>query len=87
MRVSPIANTPPVVDGGAAVAPIVRGTTVNTTVRDFDGDGLPDRLIGFRMSDLVAAGFSAGTRDLVLRTTATPSPWEARDATPPAVAP
>ena len=81
------ADTRLVVNGSSAVAPITRGTVVNTSVRDVNGDGRVDRIIGFSMSALRSAGFSPGASSLVLRPTATPTPWEAFDVTPPSVVP
>jgi endonuclease G len=81
------ANVRLVVNGGAEVQPNRRGTMVNTSVADFDGDGRADRLIAFRMSDLRAAGFSATASDLVLRPAGGSPAWEARDPAPPAVIP
>ncbi|MGZ8467830.1 MAG: DNA/RNA non-specific endonuclease [Gemmatirosa sp.] len=76
-----------IVNGGAAVAPAMRGTVVNTSVRDMNGDGRPDRVISFNMSALRAAGFSTTARELVLRPTGATPVWEAFDVTPPVVVP
>ena len=81
------ADTRLVVNGTAPVAPIQRGTVVNTSVRDVNGDGRADRIIGFSMANLRAAGFAVGASSLVLRPTATPTSWEAFDATLPTVVP
>jgi DNA/RNA endonuclease G (NUC1) len=75
------------VNGGAAVAPLVRGTVVSTTVRDMNGDGRLDRTISFSMSALRAAGFSATARELVLRLAGATPAWEAFDLTPANVVP
>jgi DNA/RNA endonuclease G (NUC1) len=76
-----------IVNGGTAVAPIVRGTTVNTSVADVNGDGRPDRQIGFATSALRAAGLAPGASSLVLRPLGTPPAWEGHDITPPTVVP
>ncbi len=81
------ADTRLVVNGSALVAPIQRGTVVNTSLRDVNGDGRQDRVIGFSMSALRAAGFSVGASSLVLRPTATPTAWEAFDVSLPTVVP
>jgi endonuclease G len=76
-----------VVNGGAAVAPIARGGTVNSSVADVNGDGRLDRVIGFSTSALREAGFGAGASSLVLRPAGAAPAWEAVDPTPPRVAP
>jgi hypothetical protein len=73
--------------GGTAVAPIVRGTVVNSSVRDMNGDGRLDRVISFSMSALRAAGFSPANAGLVLRQADAAPTWEAFDAAPPTVVP
>ena len=81
------ANVRLVVNGGAQVAPIMRGTTVNTSVADFNGDGRPDRLIGFSVAALRAAGFAPGAASIVLQLAGATPPWQAYDANPPIVVP
>jgi endonuclease G len=76
-----------VVNGGPPVAPARRGTAVQTAVADANGDGRPDRLISFAMADLRAAGLAGPPADLVLRLATSPSAWEARDASLPAIVP
>ena len=77
-----------VVNGtGAGVAPITRGTTVNSTVRDVDGDGRPDRVTGFATSALRTAGLAAGSANLVLRTAAALPAWLGFDLAPATVVP
>jgi DNA/RNA endonuclease G (NUC1) len=76
-----------VVAGGTGVAPIARGGVVNTSVRDMNGDGRADRVIGFATSALAAAGFGPGASTLVLRPAGSAPAWEAVDATPPTVVP
>ncbi|HEY0972698.1 MAG TPA: S8 family serine peptidase [Gemmatimonadales bacterium] len=66
---------------GAAV--MKRGAAYMTSTRDYDGDGRTDRMLMFSVADLRAAGLDVGTTQLVLRGTEV----EARDATPPVVAP
>ena len=81
------ADTRLVTSTGTGVAPISRNGVVNTSVRDVDSDGRPDRIISFATSALRTAGFSASAPSLFLRPVATPTPWEAFDATLPNVVP
>jgi len=81
------ANVRLVVNGGAQVAPIMRGTTPNTSVADVNGDGRPDRLIGFAVSALKSAGFTTGASTLRLQPVGSSPAWEAIDVTPPNVVP
>ena len=69
--------------GGAAegVAPISRNGVVNTAVRDVDGDGRPDRVIGFATSALRQRGLAVGPAALTLRPAAGAA-WQATDPTP-----
>jgi endonuclease G len=76
-----------IVNGGTAVAPIVRGTSVNTSVADMNGDGRADRVIGFSTATLRAAGLAPGASSLVLRPVGSTPAWEAHDVAPPTVVP
>jgi hypothetical protein len=75
-----------VIDGGVGVAPVTRGGIVNTSVRDVNGDGRADRLIGFSMAALRAAGLSSAGARLSVRAATAPA-WEAFDVTPPVIVP
>jgi hypothetical protein len=72
--------------GSTGVAPISRSGVVNTSVRDVDGDGRLDRLIGYNTSALRAVGFAPGASALVARP-ATAATWQASDIAPPSVVP
>jgi DNA/RNA endonuclease G (NUC1) len=72
---------------GTAVAPILRNGAVNTSVRDMNGDGRPDRVVSFATSDLAAAGLSPAAPSLVLRPAGAVPAWEAVDGTPAVVVP
>ena len=73
---------------GTQVAPVGRGGVVNTSVRDVNGDGKPDRVVSFATSALRAAGFSASAPALTLRLAGGGTPdWVAGDPTPSAVVP
>ena len=63
------------------VAPIMRGASVNTSVADVNGDGRPDRVIGFSMAALRSAGYLPGYSMLWLRPAAMPYAWMAHDVT------
>ena len=65
----------------------MRGTAVNTSVRDANGDGLPDRLVSFTMAAMRAAGFSTAAPQLLVRPAGASPTWEAFDLTPPTVVP
>ena len=67
-------NVPP-------VAPIMRGTMVNSSVADVNGDGRPDRVIGFSTAALRAAGYLPGYSTLWLRPATAPYAWMAFDVT------
>ena len=82
-------NVRMLVNGATDVAPIARGGVVVSSTRDWNGDGLPDRLFSFRTSDLAAAGLTTAAvpNTLILRDAVGPSPWQAGDAAPPAFVP
>ncbi len=64
-----LSNTFFVVDGDeASGAPVMqrRGSYVTSTA-DWNHDSLTDRMVVFRMSDLVAAGLTAGTTDVAVQ--------------------
>ncbi|HZF68365.1 MAG TPA: DNA/RNA non-specific endonuclease, partial [Gemmatirosa sp.] len=74
--------------GGAQVAPVSRGGVVTTSVRDYNDDGRPDRLVSFSVAALRAAGLAAGRADLSLRLAGAGAPaWLALDGTPTTIAP
>lgn len=68
---------------GAEVAPATRRGQVISSVSDWNGDGLPDRLIGFRVADLVAAGLTTTASSLILQDIASELRWAAVDPSPP----
>ena len=63
------------------VAPITRGSSVNTSLADVNGDGRIDRVIGFSMSALSAAGYGRNYHTLWLRPASAPYSWMAFDVT------
>jgi hypothetical protein len=69
-----VVNVPP-------VAPIMRGSSVNTSVADVNGDGRLDRVIGFSVAALRNAGYLPGYSTLWLRPATTPAAWMAFDVT------
>ncbi len=70
-------------DARAGVEVMRRGGSYMTSTRDYDRDGRDDRMFVFSVADLRAAGMEVGTAQLVLRS----ATLEARDDTPPVVAP
>lgn len=77
-----------VTQGRAQVAPISRGTVVNTSTRDVNGDGRLDRVVNFSVAQLRQAGFGTATPALTLRLAGAGTPaWLASDVTPATVAP
>jgi len=74
------------VSTGPDVTPAARGTSIITAVHDYNGDGYPDRMIGFTVAALKAAGFATTTTSLTLHP-ATGSAWSASLATPPDIVP
>jgi hypothetical protein len=82
-----LANVHMLVNGTNTVAPATRNGIVVTSIRDYNGDGLLDRLLSFRTADLSAAGFTAVARGLMLRDNVSAAKWEAVDPQPPTVVP
>ena len=84
-----LANVRMLVAGATEVMPVSRNGSVVTSTRDWNGDGLMDRMFSFRTSSLVAAGLAtgAGPDALVLQDMLSVSKWSARDATPPSFVP
>lgn len=73
---------------GQQVAPASRGGVVTSSVRDFNGDGRADRLVGFTVAALRTAGLTAGTADLSLRLAGNGTPaWLALDGAPATIVP
>ena len=83
------ANVRMLVGGTTDVAAVSRGGVVVTSIRDWNGDGLPDRMFSFQTSALVAAGLHAGSGAdvLVLHDEISSTKWRATDATPPSFVP
>ena len=77
------------VNGSTDVAPTRRAGSVISSVRDWNGDGLLDRMFSFRTADLKAAGLAAGAGAdaLLLHGTLSGTEWTARDAAPPSFVP
>jgi hypothetical protein len=65
----------------------MRGTSYQTTVKDFNGDGRMDRQLTFTTASLKAAGLTTTTSQLVVHDKISASKWEARDASLPAFVP
>jgi hypothetical protein len=83
-----LANTRLQVLGGGAAAPLMRGTSYNTSLRDVDGDGRLDRLIGFSTATLKAAGFGTSAQGLLLRDVlSSTKQWEAVSSAPYVIQP
>jgi len=84
-----LANVRMQVNGITDVAPVSRGGVVVSSVRDWNGDGRPDRIFSFQTSALAAAGLApgAGSNALILRDNLSASKWRARDAAPPTFVP
>jgi hypothetical protein len=84
-----LANVRMQVNGATDVMPVLRGGVVVSSVRDWNGDGLPDRIFSFSTSALVSAGLvpAAGPDALILRDNISASKWRARDGAPPAFVP
>jgi hypothetical protein len=72
-------QNPPGINVVPPVAPIARGAVVNSSVADVNGDGRPDRIIGFSTAALRAAGYAPGYSTLWLRPAAAPYAWMAFD--------
>jgi hypothetical protein len=71
---------------GAGAAVAVRGGVPITSVRDVNGDGLPDRALSFLVSELKAAGLTESTSSWQLTDLSpAPRPYRAVELTPPAV--
>jgi DNA/RNA endonuclease G (NUC1) len=84
----PAADLRLVTASGQQAIPLSRSGVVNTSVRDVNGDGRPDRVVAFAMTELRAKGFSDTAPELTLRRAGTGAPaWLASDATPPTVLP
>jgi hypothetical protein len=71
------------------VAPIMRAGVVVSSVRDWNGDGHPDRMFSFQTSALVAAGLTTTVTPttLILHGTQGASTWQAADNGPPTFVP
>lgn len=83
-----VANTRMVVDSSTVGVPVaMRGTSYQTTVKDYNGDGRADRLLTFTTASLKAAGLTTSTSQLVVQDKISASKWEARDASLPAFVP
>jgi hypothetical protein len=84
-----LASVRMLVNGTTDVAPLSRGGVVTSSVRDWDGDGRPDRMFSFQTSALVAAGLhtGAGPDVLILRDNISTQKWRARDPAPPSIVP
>ncbi|HEX4682784.1 MAG TPA: choice-of-anchor D domain-containing protein, partial [Gemmatimonadaceae bacterium] len=82
-------NVRMLVNGTTDVAPVSRGGVVVTSVRDWNGDGRPDRMLSFQTTTLVAAGLHAGggADVLVLHDEISATKWRAFDAAPPTYVP
>ena len=85
-----LANVRFVVDGdeadGAQVAR--RGAAYITSTRDWNGDGLVDRLVAFNMAALRAAGLTAGETNVVVQDVISASgQFQARDTVMPEIVP
>ncbi len=72
-------QNPPGINVVPSVAPIARGAVVNSSVADVNGDGRPDRIIGFSTAALRAAGYAPGYSTLWLRPATAPYAWMAFD--------
>lgn len=88
-RTVTLANVRMLVAGTTEVLPVSRNGSVVSSTRDWNGDGLLDRMFSFQTSSLVAAGLGtgAGSDALVLRDMLSATIWSARDATPPSFVP
>jgi hypothetical protein len=84
-----LANVRMLVNGTTEVSPLSRSGVVISSVRDWNGDGLPDRIFSFQTSALKAAGLiaGAGADALILRDNISGSKWRAQDAAPPNIVP
>lgn len=77
-----------VIDGalpGAAVAVHASTGALLTTVADLNGDGLKDRIVQFRVTDLKAAGLSGPYHQFEVRGQAASGAFLSTDPTPPPV--
>lgn len=75
-----VANTVAITDV-APVSPIMRGNAPNTSIADINSDGIMDRVIGFSLSALKAAGYGPGYSTVWLRPASTQYTWAAFDVT------
>jgi subtilisin family serine protease len=83
-----LANTRMVVDSSTVGVPVaMRGTSYQTTTRDFNGDGRMDRQLTFTTASLRAAGLTTSTSQLIVHDKISASKWEARDPSLPAFVP
>jgi len=89
VNVANVANVRMLVNGTIEVVPVSRGGVVTTSTRDWNGDGLVDRMFTFRTADLVAAGLttSPGPTTLVLSDRLSSPSWRARDLALPTFVP
>ncbi len=69
---------------GAPVGTFASGLYM-ASVSDLNGDGLPDRNLQFRMTDLKAAGLSGPNHLFVVQGQAASGPFQASDPSPPPV--
>jgi hypothetical protein len=84
-----LANVRMLVNGAVDVVPLSRGGVVISSVRDWNGDGIPDRIFSFSTSALVTAGLNvgAGADALILHDAISATKWRARDGAPPTIVP
>ncbi len=76
-----------VIDGILSGAPVATfpGGAYMTSGSDLNGDGLLDRILQFRMTDLKAAGLNGPNHQLVVQGQAASGAFQASDPTPPAI--
>jgi hypothetical protein len=76
-----------VVGGSGPGAPVMQRNSVYArTVRDYNNDSLPDVMLSFQRTALVAAGLSLSNTQMVLEdVTGTVLPFSATDPTPPTI--
>lgn len=86
--VNPATTRLRVIGGGPSGAPVAtRNGAYMTSVRDFNGDGRPDRLITVLVSALRTAGLSTTNTRMQLEDTVGSVRFTGTDATPPTVTP
>jgi subtilisin family serine protease len=78
-------NVRMLVNGTREVSPARRRGSVISSTRDWNSDGLTDRVISFRVYDLVAAGLTTTATGLVLHDRLSTAQWRATDPSGPTI--